>query len=205
MKRIISISIPIIVSILLLSVGYADRWWRELQSTTVTKTAIYIPDEFSADVGFARDMSVHHAQAVLMATLLYDRTEDENLRFLAYDMLTTQQAQIGMMRGWLDLWEYSPNSSEQPMAWMEMSMNDGMMPGMATSEQLNQLENLSGREAEILFMELMIPHHESGVIMANAASEQAETKALKTLAWKMAQGQKNEIEYMQSWLDTNTP
>ena len=161
-----------------------------------------MPSEDSAEVGFARDMSLHHLQAVQMSALLYDRTDDEILRFLAYDILTTQQAQIGMMRGWLDLWEYSPNSSEPAMAWMGMPM-DGMMPGMATQEEMRQLEELSDREAEIMFMQLMIPHHESGVMMANAAFARAEVPAVKNLALKMAQAQASEIEYMQSWLAEN--
>lgn len=37
-----------------------------------------------------------------MATLPHDRTEDETMHILAYDILTTQQAQIGIMMGWLD-------------------------------------------------------------------------------------------------------
>ncbi|MBE2224297.1 MAG: DUF305 domain-containing protein [Anaerolineae bacterium] len=45
----------------------------------------------SADVGFAHDMYDHHRQAVEMSTLLYDRTEDETMRILAYDILTMQQ------------------------------------------------------------------------------------------------------------------
>ena len=69
--------------------------------------ASQIPAENSADVGFARDMSDHHIQAVQMASLLYDRTEDEEMRILAYDILTTQQGQIGIMGGYLDAWGYS--------------------------------------------------------------------------------------------------
>ena len=161
-----------------------------------------VPSEDSAEVGFARDMSLHHSQAVEMATLLYDRTEDDDLRFLAYDILTTQQAQIGMMRGWLDIWQHWPNGSEPAMTWMGMP-TEGMMPGMATSDEIDQLRDASGREADVLFMQLMIPHHESGVTMANAALVFAEAPAVKGLALKMAQAQAYEIEYMQTWLREN--
>ena len=57
---------------------------------------------YSADAGFARDMTDHHAQAVEMALIAYQRTEDEAVRLLAYDIATSQQAQIGMMAGWLE-------------------------------------------------------------------------------------------------------
>lgn len=157
------------------------------------------PGENSADVGFARDMSDHHAQAVLMSALAYDRTEDELIRTLAYDILTTQQGQIGIMGGWLDVWGHGWNGSGPRMEWMGMSV-EGRMPGMATSEEINQLREASGVEADILFMELMIPHHESGVMMAEAAVSRARTDVVRSLAQSMADSQRAEIEYMQARL-----
>src|SRR5215475_11611621 len=62
------------------------------------------PGEASVDVGFARDMGIHHTQAVLISDLVYDRTLDPEIRNLAGDIAATQQAQIGEMRGWLDVW-----------------------------------------------------------------------------------------------------
>lgn len=50
-------------------------------------------------------MSDHHAQAVEMALLARDRTNDEELRRFALDIILTQQAQIGQMQGWLAVWE----------------------------------------------------------------------------------------------------
>jgi uncharacterized protein (DUF305 family) len=158
-----------------------------------------VPAEDSADVGFARDMSDHHLQAVEMATLLYDRTTNTELRFLAYDILTTQQGQVGTMSGWLDLWGYSKNSSEPRMAWMGMPMS-GRMPGMATNEQIDALNVAEGESAEVLFMQLMIPHHESGVHMAQPAMLNAEQPAVQTLAFRMMQAQESEIAYMEKWL-----
>lgn len=57
------------------------------------------PGEDSPEVGFARDMMLHHAQAVDMATLVRDRTDDPDMRQIALDMLLTQQGQIGRMQG----------------------------------------------------------------------------------------------------------
>jgi uncharacterized protein (DUF305 family) len=46
-------------------------------------------------------MMVHHAQAVEMAEIVRDRTENPQTRTLATDIALTQQAQIGQMQGWL--------------------------------------------------------------------------------------------------------
>ena len=158
--------------------------------------ASQIPTENSADVGFARDMSDHHIQAVQMASLLYDRTEDEEMRILAYDILTTQQGQIGIMGGYLDAWGYSWNGSGPRMEWMGMSVS-GLMPGMATFEELEGLREAQGEEADVIFIRLMIPHHRSGVEMASFAASEAKTFIVRNLAQGMADAQEFEIEYMQ--------
>lgn len=158
-----------------------------------------VPSEESADVGFARDMSDHHEQAVTMAILLYDRTEDEEMRTLAYDILTTQQAQIGMMGGWLDAWGHAWSNSGPKMVWMGMSV-EGLMPGMATQDQMDELRDAQGVEADAIFIRLMIPHHLSGVAMASAAATDANKAYVRNLAQNMAESQQGEIEYMQKLL-----
>ena len=60
-----------------------------------------LPTSDSVDAGFARDMRDHHGQAVQLSSLVRDRTGDEEVRTLAYDVLTTQQHQAGQMSGWL--------------------------------------------------------------------------------------------------------
>lgn len=160
-----------------------------------------VPAEGSADVGFARDMSVHHEQAVQMASLIYDRTEDEAIRSLAFDILTTQQGQIGIMSGWLDAWDHPWTSAGPRMAWMGMPV-EGLMPGMATAEQMASLRNAQGTAADILFLQLMIPHHQGGVAMAEAAVDKARTTPVKLLAQGMVDAQSLEIDYMQELLQT---
>ena len=177
------------IFLLLLIAGGVGYWLKAAQ----------IPGPDSADVGFARDMSEHHRQAVEMSALLYDRTEDDMMRILAYDILTTQQAQIGIMGGWLDAWGQRWSSSGPRMEWMGMSV-EGLMPGMATREELNQLAAAQGVEADAIFMQLMIPHHRAGVEMASAAAEQAQTEIVRNLAAGMAAAQQIEIDYMQELL-----
>lgn len=157
------------------------------------------PGANSVDVGFARDMSEHHRQAVEMSRLLYDRTEDEIMRSLAYDIMITQQGQIGIMTGYLNAWGHPITDLGPRMTWMGVSV-DGLMPGMATREQMNALAEAGGEQAEILFLQLMIPHHVSGVDMAEAAAQNAQTAYLRNLAQGMANAQDSEIRYMNDLL-----
>ena len=41
-----------------------------------------------------------------------------------------------------------------------------LMHGMATDEEMRRLRDARGAEAEVLFLQLMIRHHEGGVVMA---------------------------------------
>jgi len=75
------------------------------------------------------------------------------------------------------------------------------MPGMAAPEQMNQLRELEGGEADILFLQLMITHHQSGVEMAQAALERVGRPEVRALAQAMVNAQTYEIAVMQGMLE----
>jgi uncharacterized protein (DUF305 family) len=151
----------------------------------------------SVSLGFLRDMSTHHAQAVRMSEIAHRRSADPELNYLAFDILSTQQGQIGIMTGWLDLWEQSQSASGAPMAWMG---HDEPMPGMASNAEIEQLNTLPVAEMEEQWLRLMIRHHRGAVPMADAAAEQADSLETAALAAKMSAGQQSEIDLMQRLL-----
>ncbi|WP_447924971.1 DUF305 domain-containing protein [Georgenia muralis] len=160
-----------------------------------------LPGAGSVDAGFARDMGAHHAQAVQMSVLVRDRSDDVEIRALALDILLTQQQQAGQMFGWLELWGL-PQTSERPrMAWMQdhagmaqpSSGSTGTMPGMATQDQLNELAASTGREAERLYLQLMVPHHQGGVAMATYAADRSQEPAVRELAASIVRSQTTEL------------
>ncbi|MFF0109631.1 DUF305 domain-containing protein [Streptomyces hirsutus] len=164
--------------------------------------AVTVPAADSADAGFARDMSVHHRQAVEMAYIIRDRTGNDDIRRFAYDVAQTQANQRGMMLGRLDLWGLPKTSSDGYMRWMQDghtghgTNEDSLMPGMATTAELDRLGSLDGEQAEILFLQFMIDHHRAGVDMARACVSQCEVEAEQRLARTMVEGQQSEIELM---------
>lgn len=72
----------------------------------------------SAEAGFARDMQEHHNQAVELALIVRDRTDDPDTRLLAYDIATSQSQQSGQMFGWLAEWGLPQAPAEPSMTWM---------------------------------------------------------------------------------------
>ncbi|MGW5525408.1 DUF305 domain-containing protein [Streptomyces xanthochromogenes] len=163
------------------------------------------PTATSADAGFARDMSTHHQQAVEMSFIVRDRTTDEEVRRLAYDIANTQANQRGMMLGWLDLWGLPKNEASQlPMAWMGMGVEPGadgaLMPGMATNTDLDRLRKLNGKDAEVLYLQLMTEHHKGGIHMAEGCVQRCTVGPEKQLAQGMVDSQQSEIDLMAQML-----
>lgn len=157
------------------------------------------PGDSSAEAGFARDMAVHHAQAVEMASTVERRTENDEVRTLAGDIVLTQQAQIGQMQGWLAVWGLSQSGSEPQMAWMGMSP-EGRMPGMATQEEVNSLGDLPPDEMDAEFLKLMVEHHSAAIPMANAVLERTDRPEVEALAGAISASQQKEISVMRDML-----
>lgn len=171
------------------------------------------PSSASADAGFARDMSVHHQQAVEMSFVVRDRTDDEEVRRLAYDIANTQANQRGMMLGWLDLWGLPKvEAGSEPMAWMhgdggasghaghggaaDDAEDSPLMPGMATKAEMAKLAGLDGKAAEVYYLQLMITHHNGGVAMAEGCVRLCEVGTERSLAQGMVDAQRSEVELM---------
>jgi uncharacterized protein (DUF305 family) len=182
----------LVVVVILLGLVAGLGFWFGTRTTAM-------PTENSPEAGFARDMATHHAQAVDMAALLRDRTDNPEMRQVALDMMLTQQAQIGQMQGWLAVWNLPLAQTGPAMAWMGMPMT-GPMPGMASPDDLNRLRSLKGLEAEGLFLSLMIPHHRGGVDMAKAILERTKRPEVVALAESIIYAQNSEIDLMQQML-----
>lgn len=168
-------------------------------------SSLAVPADDSPEAGFARDMATHHQQAVDLSFIVRDRTTDEPTRTLAFDIINTQANQRGMMMGWLDQWGLSQHTSAKPMAWMGMEHDyqphDGsLMPGMATNTQLAKLRSLSGRDAEVFYLQLMIEHHKGGVAMAQGYVDAAKNDSEKRLAQSMVTAQTSEMALMTDML-----
>jgi uncharacterized protein (DUF305 family) len=57
------------------------------------------------DREFVREMIPHHQMAVMMAQMLKSGTSREEMKKLADDIISAQNKEIEMMRGWLNEWE----------------------------------------------------------------------------------------------------
>jgi uncharacterized protein (DUF305 family) len=184
-----------VLAVLIFVAGYATDRARQVLST---------PGDASPEAGFARDMSTHHAQAVEMAMIAWRRASDPAVRSMAYATATAQQDQIGVMQTWLANWHLLPAAGRPAMAWIpdgaRMVGPDGHMPGMASQQELDRLEQASGSQEDVLFCQLMIRHHLGGLHMIDAVLAESRRSEVVALARNMKTSQQIDITNMQHML-----
>lgn len=148
-----------------------------------------------ADVMFAMKMIPHHQQAIeLSEMLLAKENVDSRARRLAEDIKAAQGPEIEKLQKWLEEWGVA--AEEQSGA-----MGHGM-DGMMTEEDMAALEEASGPEATVLFLEQMIVHHEGAVEMAKTEAENGSGPKAIALAQSIIDAQKTEIQEMKDLLQT---
>ncbi len=166
----------------------------------------------SADAHFIVMMIPHHEGAIAMAELAKIRALRPEIKALAKRIAASQGREIAQMRQWYRQWYNSEvpgwnRSGSHGMgmgagygtaAGMGMGRGTGMgwgLPGMATS-----LEGLkSAPDFDRAFIELMIPHHRMGVMMASHAQWGTVHPKLRELEAAMVRVQSEEIEQMARW------
>ena len=112
-----------------------------------------------ADTKFMQGMIGHHAQAVEMVALIADRTASEDMKRLGLRIQVSQEDEMNMMRKWLEVRGEKipgPHSHHEP---------GGFMPGMLTTEEMQQLAAAKGKEFDRLFLQGMIKHHSGAILM----------------------------------------
>lgn len=104
---------------------------------------------------FAAMMIPHHAQAVELAQLALEKSDDERILELSNEIITSQSAEIELMESWTD----SDTMNSHAGHMMEMD-------GMLSNEEMDALRNATS-DFDRLFLNGMIAHHEGAIDMAN--------------------------------------
>jgi uncharacterized protein (DUF305 family)/uncharacterized cupredoxin-like copper-binding protein len=161
------------------------------------------------DLAFIDMMIPHHEGAVAMAMVALERGEHEEIRILAQDIVDAQDAEIAQLRAWRSEWY--PGAPTVTMADMTQMQNMGqMMPGMSDlmgSMGMMQMDPAADVAAlcsvtdafDRAFIDMMIPHHQSAIMMAQAALQHAQHQELKDLAHEIVDAQQREIDQMKGW------
>ena len=121
------------------------------------------PPHTEADVDFMQGMIHHHAQALVMTSMVRDRSASKNLTILARRIEFAQEQEIETMERWLTARDEEPPDAEDHKN--DHGGGGNLMPGMVGHEELVKLAEADGRRFDRMFLEYMIRHHQGALTM----------------------------------------
>ena len=153
------------------------------------------PDAATApfDLQFIDTMTHHHEGAVRMSEMALKKSQNEELRKFAQKIIDDQKKEIGQMKDWRDKW-YAGKPAAKNMEMPGMAGSMKMMSG-----EMEKMEAAAGQDFDLMFLDMMIPHHQDAVMMSKSALEKAAHTEIKTLANQIIKAQNEEIEKMTDW------
>jgi uncharacterized protein (DUF305 family) len=142
------------------------------------------------DRAFIAEMIPHHESAIEMAVIAQEQAQGRFVRDLAEEIVDAQQGEIETLRR-ID--------SELETA--------GVEPGdLGTPAHMQGMDDdpddLRGAEPfDRAFVEMMIPHHQGAVAMAEVEVGRGDNDELKSLARRIIDAQQREIDEMRTFLE----
>lgn len=151
-----------------------------------------MPMTMDPDYDFAMMMKQHHMGAINMANYELANGTDATIKALAQNIKAAQTQEISTLDSFM--MAHSPSGMSMPM--MD-SLNAAMMR-MSTQGDAQKLKGQSDHD----FTHLMIVHHQSAVDMAKSEKTYGKVQMMKDMAQMMIDDQTQEINQMQTWLNS---
>ena len=148
----------------------------------------------SYDLQFIDTMTAHHQSAIDMAKMVDGRTQNAELKKFAAQIIADQGKEIAQMKEWREKWYAGKPAAKN----MEMSGMMGSMK-MMMDGGIKKMEMASGKDFDLMFLEMMTPHHGGAITMAKEALTKAEHPEIKTLSNQIIKAQEAEIKMMADW------
>jgi uncharacterized protein (DUF305 family) len=122
-----------------------------------------------ADVRFMRGMIHHHAQALVMTSMVRSRSASDAMPLFARRMELSQETEMRQMEQWLrDRGEAVPTAAEHKH---DHGGGGSLMPGMVSAAALDRLADSDGRGFDLLFLRYMQRHHRGALEMVRRLDE----------------------------------
>ena len=146
------------------------------------------------DISFVKDMEPHHEQAVEMAEAVLAKDPGPAVRALAERIKASQEPEIEQLQAMLEAFDVEDDSA----AGHGSGHGGASQTAGATGDE--DLEEASGTEAERLFLEGMLEHHDGAVEMATEEIDAGAYPQAISLAEQIKAEQQAEIAEMRTLL-----
>ena len=142
-----------------------------------------------SDERFIDAMVPHHEGAVDMAEVALKNAEHEEIKRLAEDIVSAQEAEIKELK--------SIKREEFGTSKISMDMSADQMRGMGMETDPRSLAKVDPFDKA--FIDAMIPHHRSAIEMAEVAGRETNNPEIKDLAKDIVEAQRREVSQMEQW------
>lgn len=159
-------------------------------------------DNNAADVRFALAMAEHHRQTIEMAGII--QTKDGisgEIRSQATKIKSVHEPETAQLEGMLRAWGELAGTEESQRSHAAAQYAS---EGMVGTEQVEKLAAATADDAEQMFLEHMIAHHEATIAVAEAELEHGGNAEAVALARSIAETQRQELSRLRSLLDGYT-
>ncbi|MBD2103066.1 DUF305 domain-containing protein [Leptolyngbya sp. FACHB-261] len=156
------------------------------------------PADTEFDLRFIDAMTPHHKGAVEMAQDALQKSQRPQIKQLAQAIIADQNREINQLKQWRQAWY--PNVGSTPVAYSSqmghtMPMSQEQMQSMMMNGDLGP----ANAQYDLRFINLMLPHHEGAVVMAQEALSKSQRPEVKRLAQSIIASQQREINQMKQW------
>lgn len=132
------------------------------------------------DLRFLDELIAHHQGGKMMAEVALRKASHQELKDMAQKTIDQHTKEIDQMNKWTNRWftaypEHNDRSIEMDMA---------------------KLEQLSGNDFDLAYLDSMIMHHPSAIYLAIEALQKSNRSDIRELAAKIKKGQIKELEHM---------
>ena len=150
------------------------------------------------DLDYATMMIPHHQSAVEMAEMYLPKAKDEKIKSMAQTIITSQKKEIDELKVLIANHNTAGKKNAHTEGHEDGERN-GLMEAMNTMMDKMKGMKMSG-DADKDFVIMMIPHHESAVMMSKSELSHGKHIEMKKMAQKIIEDQNMEIKQFQEWL-----
>lgn len=145
------------------------------------------------EIDFPKMMMMHHQGAINMGNVQIQSGSNDSLKRFSQKMIATQQQEIQELSSILA----SETTNNSVTAFTKE-----LMDHMTKAGQISDVQLITG-DIDNDFATLMIQHHNTAIENSESYLMYGTNAQLKTLAQKMIDGQKMEIQELSNWLKAN--
>jgi uncharacterized protein (DUF305 family) len=150
-----------------------------------------IADAKHTDGAFIAEMIPHHEAAIEMAEMAQASAQRREIRELATEIIAAQGEEIGQLEA------AHERLFDAPLGQVEHGSLGLSEADSGMSHDASALEGAEDFDME--FIDMMIPHHQGAIRMAQIELDSGQDEELRTLAEQIIEAQSAEIDEMNTW------